>query len=295
MLNRSDELPHLRMAACRKFEAVGILPAASTHGLPPALLSLSNDDAIMLAAMITGDRTYLTHSLRAGFERTGSFHMLVVSGLHLGIVAACIFWASRRLRLPQLPATLITIGASFAYALFTGFATPVQRSLWMITLYLVGRLIYRERNVLNTIGFASLCLIAISPRSLFESSLQMTVLAVVSIGGVAVPLLEKTLHPYVKAASGLELIALDVKLPPREAQFRVMLRMLRLRVGESVTSPWIAWRFFPSSLRFILGCIEAVVVSCIVELAMALPMAIYFHRITVFALPVNILLFCRCW
>ncbi len=111
----------------------------SMRGLP-ALLRLSEDDAVMLAAMTTGDRTFLTHSLRAGFERTGSFHMLVVSGFHLAIVARCIFWLARRLRLPRVPATLITIVASFAYALFTGFATPVQRSLWMVTLYLLGRL-----------------------------------------------------------------------------------------------------------------------------------------------------------
>ena len=137
------------------------MPAAM-HALPSSL-RLSEDDAIMLAAMVTGDRTYLTHSLRVGFERTGSFHMLVVSGLHLAIVAALIFWIARRLRVPQLPATLVTIAASFAYALFTGFATPVQRSLWMVTLYLLGRLVYRERNVLNTVGFASLCLLAAEP------------------------------------------------------------------------------------------------------------------------------------
>ncbi len=199
------------------------LPAAM-RTMPPAL-RLSEDDAIMVAAMVTGDRTYLTHALRVGFERTGSFHMLVVSGLHLAIVAALIMWVTRRLRVPQLPATLITIVASLAYALFTGFATPVQRSLWMVTLYLVGRLVYRERNVLNTIGFASLCLLAASPRSLLDSSLQMTLLAVVSIGGVAVPLLANTVHPYLLATRELELVALDIKLPPRQAQFRVMLRM----------------------------------------------------------------------
>ena len=67
------------------------------------------------------------------------------------------------MRLPRVPATLVTIAASFAYALFTGFATPVQRSLWMVTLYLLGRLFYRERSALNTIGFAALCLLAREP------------------------------------------------------------------------------------------------------------------------------------
>jgi competence protein ComEC len=263
------------------------LPGAM-RGLPP-LLRLSEEDAIMLAAMVTGDRTYLTHSLRVGFERTGSFHMLVVSGLHLGIVAACIFWIARRFRLPQLAATLITIAASFSYALFTGFATPVQRSLWMVVLYLVGRLVYRERNALNTIGFASLCLLAASPRSLFESSLQMTVLAVVAIGGVAAPLLERTVHPYLKATQRLSLVAFDVKLNPREAQFRVILRMFAAAVGKALHRQ-IGWRLLPWIVRGVLRCLEAVVVSCIIEMAMALPMAVYFHRITVFALPVNMLI-----
>jgi len=265
------------------------LPAAMRR--LPAPLRLSSDDAIMLAAMVTGDRTYLTHSLRVGFERTGSFHMLVVSGFHLAIVAGCLFWLARRLRLPRVPATFATILASFAYALFTGFATPVQRSLWMVTLYLLGRLLYRERNVLNTIGFAALCLLAFSPRSLFDSSFQMTLLAVVAIGGIAAPLLQSTVHPYLTATRDLRLIALDVKLPPRVAQFRVMLRMFSVALYAATRGRFagpIAWRFFPWTVRFLIRCFELLVVSCVVELAMALPMALYFHRITVFALPVNI-------
>ncbi|MDR3725929.1 MAG: ComEC/Rec2 family competence protein [Terracidiphilus sp.] len=307
------------------------LPAAMRR--LPAPLRLTSDDAIMLAAMVTGDRTYLTHSLRVGFERTGSFHMLVVSGFHLAIVAGCLFWVAKKLRLPRVPATIVTILASFGYALFTGFATPVQRSLWMVTLYLLGRLIYRERSPLNTIGFASLCLLAASPRSLFESSLQMTLLAVVAIAGVAAPLLQATIHPYLTATRDLSLIAIDGKLPPLQTQFRVTLRMIAARL-QKVISPRrrnppkvpplpaiddksrpqltliydtagvsaaashavahrrfaksIAWRFFPWTIRLMLRFGELLVVSCVVELAMALPMAIYFHRITLFALPVNL-------
>lgn len=276
-----------RVGALQHATSAGLLALpAAMQGLPTAL-RLSNDDAVMLAAMTTGDRTYLTHALRVGFERTGSFHMLVVSGFHLAIVAGCIFWIARKLRLPQVPATLVTLLASFGYALFTGFATPVQRSLWMIALYLLGRLFYRERSPMNTIGFASLCLLVVSPRSLFDSSLQMTLLAVVAIAGVAAPLLLATIHPYLTATRDLRLIALDVKLPPQLAQFRVTLRMIAIRL-RAVISTRIAWRVFPWAVRFALRCVELLVVSCVVELAMTLPMAIYFHRITVFALPVNI-------
>ncbi|MGB7547445.1 MAG: ComEC/Rec2 family competence protein, partial [Terracidiphilus sp.] len=325
-----------RFLACRIAE-VQHASSARLLALPaamrrlPAALRLSDDDVIMLAAMTTGDRTYLTHTLRVGFERTGSFHMLVVSGFHLAIVAGCFFWIARRLRLPQVPATLATIAATFAYALFTGFATPVQRSLWMITLYLLGRLIYRERSALNTIGFAALCLLAVSPRSLFDAGLQMTLLAVLSIAGVAAPLLQSTIHPYLTATRKLSQIELDIKLAPRLAQFRVIFRMmataLRRAAGGSAASSavsttavpdqmhaqltmfretlgitaaaiqaaaqgrfveFIAGRFFPWTVRILLRVGELLVVSCVVELAMTLPMAIYFHRITVFALPVNV-------
>jgi len=261
------------------------LPAAMLR--LPSAFRLAPDDAIMLAAMVAGDRTYLTHSLRVGFERTGSFHMLVVSGFHLAIVAACIFWITRRLRLPRVPATVLTILASFAYALFTGFATPVQRSLWMVTLYLLGRLVYRDRSPMNTIGFASLCLLAASPRSLFDSSLQMTLLAVVAIAGVAAPLLRGTIHPYLDATRDLRITAIDAKLEPRLAQFRGLLRMVTMHL-EEFGNDCLAWRVFPWSVRFLLRLVELLTVSLVAELVMTLPMAIYFHRITVYALPVNL-------
>jgi competence protein ComEC len=287
VLGAADRNFACRISAWQHGASARILALPAAMRAMPTALRLGEDDAIMLAAMVTGDRTYLTHALRVGFERTGSFHMLVVSGLHLAIVAGLIVWITRRLRVPQLPATIITVAASFAYALFTGFAVPVQRSLWMVTLYLVGRLVYRERNVLNTIGFASLCLLAASPRSLLDSSLQMTLLAVVSIGGVAAPLLANTVHPYLTATRDLRLVALDVKLPPRQAQFRVITRMFAAALTRAI-GRWVGWSAFPWIVRGALRCVELLVVSCIVELAMALPMAVYFHRITVFALPVNI-------
>lgn len=259
-----------------------------TRKLPPGL-RIGTADAVMLAAMVTGDHTFLSHSLRVGFERTGSFHMLVVSGLHLGIVAGCVFWILKRLRVPRGWATLLTLAAALGYAMFTGFATPVQRSLWMVALYLVGRVVYRQRSALNTVGFAALVLLAVSPRSLFESGFQMTLLAVVAIAGIAGPLLEATIQPFAKATRDLGQVAIDAKLTPRVAQFRLTLRMLADALGTTVHRA-IGWRMLPWSVRVALRMVELVVVAVVVELAMTLPMAVYFHRITVMALPVNLLI-----
>ena len=51
----------------------------------PRAMRLTADDAGMLNAMLFGDRTGLNHGLRLGFERTGSFHLFVVSGMHVGV------------------------------------------------------------------------------------------------------------------------------------------------------------------------------------------------------------------
>ena len=288
-LGDATQTLHCRLSGAQRMasDRLLMLPAA-TRGLPRAF-RIRGEDAVMLAAMVTGDRTFLSRSLRVGFERTGSFHMLVVSGFHLAIVSGCIFWIAGRLRLPRFPATLLTIVASFGYALFTGFAIPVQRSLWMVTLYLLGRLVYRERSPMNTIGFAALCLLAASPHSLFESGFQMTLLAVAAIGGIAMPLLESTIHPYLAATRDLGLVAIDVKLPPRQAAFRVILRMIAGRLTGALHRA-MGWRVFPWAVRSALRVWELVVVACVVELAMTLPMATYFHRITIFALPVNLLI-----
>src|SRR6185312_4220750 len=228
------------------------------HSFPPAL-RLDPDDAAMLAAMVAGDRTYLTQNLRAGFERTGSFHLLVVSGFHLAIVAGCILWIMRKLRVPRAPATLLTLASSLCYALFTGFATPVQRALWMIAIYLLGRMIYRERNAINAVGFAALCLLVVNPRSLFDASFQMTLLAVVVIAGIAVPLLESTVHPYLTATRNLQLVELDVKLPPGPAQVRVYLRAFSQLLQMAATR-CIVWGIVSRFMLLCLRVIELIVV-----------------------------------
>jgi competence protein ComEC len=262
--------------------------ASTTASRLPRWLLLSREDAGMLSAMILGDRTYLNHQARVGFERTGSFHLLVVSGMHLAIFAGCIFALAALVRLPRLWSTTVTIACSFCYALLAGFGEPVQRSFWMVTLYLLARLIFRERNSLNAIGFAAVCLLALDPRSLAGASFQMTLLSVLIVAGVTVPVAEHTFGPYLQAARNLGLIAIDPSLPPGLAQFRVTLRLvanhLQPLIGRRLA------RFLPPAVvRLTLRIFELLLVSALIELAMSLPMAIYFHRVTALGLPVNLL------
>lgn len=255
----------------------------------PAFLRIDREDASMLAAMLTGDRTYLQRAVRVGFERTGSFHLLVVSGLHLAIFSGLIFWLAKCLRLPRIPATIVTILGSLAYAVFTGFGHPVERAFWMVTLYLICRLLWRERSALNVIGVVALLMLAADPASLADSGFQMTLLSVLAIAGVTAPVIDKSFGPYLHALRNLDEIRIDPALPPRIAQFRVALRMLT-RALQPLAGRFLARKALPSALQLSLRIAELLVVSVTIEFFMMLPMVIYFHRVTLLALPVNLLI-----
>jgi competence protein ComEC len=257
--------------------------SASSH-LPQAL-RLTPEDASMLNAMLFGDRTHLTRALREAFERTGTFHLFVVSGLHVALLAGGLFWFLRRLRLPQGLAVLLTILVAFAYAELTGFGIPAQRALIMTAIYLIARWLDREITALNALGAAALAVLVLDPRSLFEASFQMTFMVILAIAGLAIPLNERTIFPYLRALRYLDIVHIDAVVSPRIAQFRVHARMLtELSADLFGRHP----RNFPLwMLRALFWASEAMLISATAELCMILPMAIYFHRATLLALPLN--------
>jgi competence protein ComEC len=292
----SPTIPDGRRAQlqCRIFAAqswasgrvLSYVGSKANQGLPKPL-RLSLDDAGMLNAMLFGDRAELSKAQRVGFERTGSFHLFVVSGMHVGLLAALIFWLTRRFKLLDWLATLVTLMLTFAYALLTGFGAPVQRALFMTAVFLLARLLSRDRNVLNALGAAALGVLVWSPGALFESSFQMTFLAIIAIGGIATPLAERSFLPYAGASADLWDKWKDFALPPRVAQFRVMLRLW----SETLAGLVGRWaRKLPSMfVHLCLWTIDLALIGAVAEMVMVLPMAVYFHRATMFAVPTNML------
>src|SRR5258708_6546321 len=266
---------------------VDYVHSRANRGLPK-IMRFSQDDAGMLNAMLFGDRAGLNKTQRVGFERTGSFHLFVVSGMHVGLLAGLMFWLARRLKLREWLATLVTIVLTFGYALLTGFGPPVQRALFMTAVFLLARLMLRDRNVLNALGAAALGVLIWSPAALFEASFQMTFLAIVAIGGIAMPLAETRLLPSPHSAEHLWDKWIDIGLPPRVAQFRLMLRLWSETVEDIAAGGWA--RGLPSLLvRWSLWALELALIGAVAEMVMVLPMAVYFHRATMFSVPTNML------
>lgn len=265
---------------------IASFPGTRTDRLLPRAVRLSTEDAALLNAMLFGDRSELTQALRVGFERTGTFHLFVVSGMHVALLAAGLYWVMRRMRVPLFLALPITLSLTFAYTLLTGFGVPAQRALWMTACVLLARGLWRRASPLNALGFAAVVVLALSPRALFESGFQMTFLVLLAIAGVAAPLDQRLFFRFARSIGRLDETRLDAFLPPCESQRRVRLRMVCGLVADLLhprlrTLPvWL--------LRGTLRMMELVLFGMITEAVMMLPMAIYFHRATLLALPANV-------
>ena len=262
------------------------LPASEPIRSLPAPLRLTADDTGMLAAMLFGDRTQLSSEQRAGFERTGTFHLFVVSGLHVTILMGAVFWALRRCRISEFPAVGLTIALALTYALLTGFGVPSQRALAMSSLYLVAQALDRQRSGLNALGSAALLILVADPGALYEASFQMTALVILAVAGLAVPAGTRLLHGWRSVIRRADVLEMDISLPPQIAARRVWLRCW----GRLFTDLFgkLAGDLPRLTVHGLLIVTEALLLSAAIELCMALPMAVYFHRMVPLALPGNL-------
>jgi len=253
---------------------------AKIHQLWPA------SQASLMDAMVLGEESFLRNATRTEYQRSGTYHVLVVSGMNLSILAFAIFWTLRQFRVDPAVAAITTVVVSFAYAFVVGVGPPVWRAALMLATYLGARLMYRGRNMMNAIGAAALGILIADPNALFGASFQLTFLAVFIIAGIGTPILERTTLPF---ARGLRLLAAaryDLHVPPEVAQFRLDLRLIGGRLKR-----FIGDRFgmaLPAIImRVAIGLGELIFISALMQAGLALLMAYHFHRATTMGMPAN--------
>ncbi len=254
---------------------------AKVHALWPP------PQAALIDAMVIGEEAFIDRDTRVDFQRSGTYHILVVSGMNVTILAFVAFWTLRRLRLADIPATLLTILACVAYAFLTEVGAPVWRATLMCAIYLGTRLLYRDRAMINALGAAALGLLVFDPRQLFTASFQMTFLCVLIVAAIGLPLVERTSRLYRQALAHWESGDYGPALPPRIAQFRVDLRLIAARLARFLGTPW-SLRLVRGMTIFCLRTFELLLVSAVMQMGLALPMAYYFHRATTIGLPANV-------
>ncbi|MFN3581985.1 MAG: DNA internalization-related competence protein ComEC/Rec2 [Pseudomonas sp.] len=124
---------------------------------------------VRLVALVVGDRSVLDRQDWQVLQATGTSHLMVISGLHVGMLAAAVFALVHLIgRLGLLPvswprywlAAPLAIFAAAFYSALAGFAVPTQRALLMVSLVLLARLIYRQPGAW-TFWLAALCLVVL--------------------------------------------------------------------------------------------------------------------------------------
>lgn len=142
----------------------------------------------LLAAALLGSEHFLDGDWAEAFRRSGTFHLLVISGSHFALLAAAFRKLLDRLLRREWPKAAILLCVVWSYAGLVGNEPPVTRAAVAVTVWQLAALVHREPDFLNVIGASGLAMLAISPEELFGASFQLTFTAVIALAGGAAPL-----------------------------------------------------------------------------------------------------------
>ena len=237
---------------------------ASTNGL----------HAQLLKGILLGKRGDVPTETLDMFRNSGTFHVLAVSGLHVGLVAMFCFVAFSKFRVPMLTfrippkiVSLLTIVAIIIYACLVGFHPSVFRAALMASLYLFARIIDRDADIYNLLAVAALALLLINPTQVWDVGFQLSFSAVIAI----VYFVPKMENPIRKLWETPE----DAK-SSRLARYRkqalkwLVLSYLVTFAAQIGTAPLIAYHFYSGyPLGIIVGPFAVGLVSLIVGVGMA--------------------------
>lgn len=242
----------------------------------------------MMQAILIGETANLDKAWTEQFRSTGTFHAIVISGAHVAVLAAFLYLVLRLFLLPPAMANLITVALIWIYALVTGFQAPAVRSAAGFTLFMIASFFFRRARAMNLLAAIAIAFLVFDPEQMFDASFQLSFGAVAFIAAFAVPVLERTSGPLVYGLRGLAEKDRDLHMEPRAAQFRVELRLLAetlhlwTRLPERYCLLAVA---VPA--RVLLFFYELMLTSAMIQIGLALPMAIYFHRVSFSGLSAN--------
>jgi len=137
--------------------------------------------ASVLEAMVLGEKKNIPRIIYDSMVKTGTVHILVVSGFNVGIVIFIVTLFLKLLRLPRRARFIVAIPCSIIYCLLTGASTPVVRATVMGIFFLAAYFIKREPDIYNSLSLAALFILSISPNQLFNIGFQLSFASVISI------------------------------------------------------------------------------------------------------------------
>ena len=154
-------------------------------------VNLRFDDATLCAAVLLGDFEFLDEDFYLNSKITGVTHMLVVSGMHLGIIFTSLYFILSIIKFPKRLISIISIFTIFALAAVCGFSPSIIRAGLTYFIMALGMLFLLRPDPLNSLGIAATAICFISPFSAGNISFLLSFLSTFGIIFVCPMLYEK--------------------------------------------------------------------------------------------------------
>jgi competence protein ComEC len=145
----------------------------------------------LVLALSLGDRNQLEAEQWKVFTKTGTNHLIAISGLHLGLIAGFIYflasfiWSQFYFLTQRIPAplfaSLMAFAGAFLYALLSGFALPAQRALIMIAVFLMALFSARQILIIYVICIAVILVLVWDPFAIIAADFYLSFMAVIFI------------------------------------------------------------------------------------------------------------------
>jgi competence protein ComEC len=137
-------------------------------------------EGAIVRALLLGEREQIDEPTRDAFMRTGTVHLLAVSGMHVGIIALALFvvvaWIPNRI--VQLLLYMASLGF---YAMVAGGGASIVRAVLVASSIMLARTAGRVTSPVNTLAFACLVILVASPAELFQAGFQLSFAAVAGV------------------------------------------------------------------------------------------------------------------
>ncbi|MFH0732569.1 MAG: DNA internalization-related competence protein ComEC/Rec2 [Candidatus Omnitrophota bacterium] len=138
-------------------------------------------EAALVSAMMLGLRSDLASEIEDAFVKTGTAHILAISGLNLAIIAYVLFMVLGALRLPYNLRNILVIAAIVCYAVLCGAQPPVARAAVMISMFLLARVLNRGTDVYNILSAAGILMLLANPMQIFNAGFILSFGCIFSI------------------------------------------------------------------------------------------------------------------
>lgn len=173
--------------------------AESVHTYVSGVLSSVIADTLaqgLLKAVLIGESNTLPPETWQEFNRAGLTHILVVSGFNLGLVALCVYYLLRLLRIhSRIVRSMITLLIVVSYVLVVGGQPSILRAAIVVFIFLAARVFERKPDLLNITAAAACINLIINPNELFNIGFQLSYGAVFSLAVLA-PQLDRLFLSY---------------------------------------------------------------------------------------------------